>query len=110
MLSGIQIIGAIFGLVMLYLSRLYYMRKEIGRFDFLMWLIIWLGYLYAVLFPQTLNVFLEGLGLISGMHLFTIVSFMVAFGILFHLYRITKKMQSKMEKLVSEVAHQGMKK
>ncbi len=106
MLVGIQIAGLLFGLVMLYLSHLYYKRGEIQILDFSLWLTVWVAYLYAVLFPQTLDVFLQTLGVQGAMHLFTITGFMLAFGIIFHLYRTTKKLQQKMEKLVTALAQE----
>lgn len=110
MLSGIQIIGLLFGLFMLYLSRLYYRRGEFKQFDFVFWCMIWVAYLYAILFPSTLNVMLETLGIMGAMHLLTIFGFMVSFGLLFYLFKITRKLQNKMEKLVTEVAQHGVKK
>ncbi len=110
MLIGIQIAGLVFGFVMLYLSHLYYRRGELSSTDFAIWCSVWVSFLYAVVFPQNLNVFLETLGVISAMDLFTIASFMVAFTVIFHLYKTTRRLQQKMEKLVSELAQRELKK
>lgn len=106
MFTGIQIAGMLFGLVMLYLCHLYYRRGDLGTVDFSLWAGIWVLYLYAVLFPQTLNFFLETLGIQGAMHLFTIASFMVSFAVIFHLYRTTRRLQRKIEKLVTALAHE----
>jgi len=106
MLVGIQVGGLFFGLIMLYLSHLYYRRGELGLLDFSLWFTIWIAYLYAVLFPQTLDILLQTLGVQGAMHLFTITGFMLAFAVIFNLYRTTKKMQQKMEKLVTTLAQE----
>lgn len=109
MILGIQVVGLFFGFVMLYLSHLYYRREEIRGIDFALWCSVWVAYLYAVMFPQALNVFLETLGVISAMDLFTIVSFMVAFTIIFSLYKTVRQLQRKIEKLVISIAHEELK-
>jgi len=60
-LIGIQIVGLIFGLIMIYFSYVYFRRKEFSPRDFIMWGAVWTAFIIAILFPQKLNIFLDTL-------------------------------------------------
>src|SRR3989344_2297566 len=95
MVVGIQIVGIIFGIGMLFLSYLYFRKKEFGPRDFAIWVIVWIIFLIAIMFPKTVNVLLDTLGIVSALWLFALV---------FHLHVSVRKGQRKLEKVVKKIA------
>ncbi|QQG38525.1 MAG: DUF2304 domain-containing protein [Candidatus Woesearchaeota archaeon] len=104
MVVGIQIIGIIFGIGMLFFSYVYFRRKDFGPRDFLFWVIIWLAFIYAVSFPKQLNILLDTLGIVSALWLFTIVAFLILFALVFYLHVIVRRNQMKLGFLVKKLA------
>jgi len=104
MLMNIQIIGIIFGIGMLYLTYIYFRRKEFNTIDALFWLIIWLGFIILLIFSNSLNLILESLSIQSAMDLFTMIGFVVMMMIVFHLYISWRRLGKKIELLVRKIA------
>jgi len=100
MVMGLQIVGLIFGLSMLYLTFVYHKKDSYGEQDFRLWTIIWLCYLFAVTFPEKLLVIKNPLEIVSYMDLFTIVGFMLFSFLIFNSHRITRENQRKIDKLI----------
>ena len=104
MVVGIQVVGFIFGIGMLFLSYLYFRKKEFGPRDFAVWVLVWIIFLIAVMFPKTVNVLLDTLGIVSALWLFTIAALLFLFALVFHLHVSVRKGQRKLEKVVKKVA------
>ncbi len=104
MIVGIQIIGVIFGLFMIYLTFLYYRRGNYHIYDFGIWMFIWITFICVVLSPNSFGGLLNPLKIGRLMDLFTIISFMTLFGIIFFLYIITRKNEEKINKIVRQIA------
>jgi len=64
MILGIQILGIVFSLIMIYLTFLYYKRKYYSKASLLLWTAVWLGALILVLFPQTIYGIMETLRIV----------------------------------------------
>lgn len=107
MIVGIQIIGIIFALFMIYLTFLYYKRGNYHFRDFGVWMFIWLSFMGIVLFPTSFGGLLNPLKVERLMDLFTILSFMTVFGVIFFLYLTTRKNEEKIKKVVREIALKG---
>lgn len=101
---GLQIIGIVFGLSMLYLSYRDYRRREIYFKDFMVWLTIWVGFLFAVSFPGTLEIVSESLGIVRVLDLLIIFSIMLLFSLVFMVYDTVRKSERKIDKVVEAVA------
>ena len=109
MIFGLQIIGILFALIMIYFTFLYYKREQYDKRGFIVWLIIWLGFMVMVAIPQTIYGVMETLSIKRTVDFFVIGGFLVFSVILFRMYVITKQTQKKVEFLVREVAIKGAK-
>ncbi len=110
MILGIQIIGVMFALFMTYLTFLYYKRGDYHFRDFGLWMFVWLSFICVVLSPSSFGGLLSPLEVSRLMDLFTILSFIVVFGIVFSLHLTTRRNEEKINKVVREIALDGDKK
>ena len=60
MILGIQILGVLFGLFMVYYSFLKMKKKEFSNNEFVFWGIVWIIIMLLVLFPHSLDFFVKG--------------------------------------------------
>ena len=104
MIIGLQIVGLIFGLGMLYLTFLHFKRKEYLKGDFIVWSVVWLFFLFMVMFPSTLYGIMESLMIERTVDFFVIGGFMLFSIIIFQMYVSLKRMQNKVEEVVRKVA------
>ena len=101
---GVQILGVLFGLFMLYLTILYFRRRDLNPGDVLIWVPVWIVFLIGVAFPKTLDFFLQTFNVISAIQLFTILVFMFFAIVIFYLYRSVRVNSKRVEKLVRIIA------
>jgi hypothetical protein len=104
MLLGIQILGALFSLFMLYFTFLHYKRNEIKQSEYIVWIIIWVCFIIISFFPWFLDPFTKTLNLQRTMDLFILCGFMILIGFMFHNYISLKKTQKKLEDIVRNIA------
>jgi len=104
MMLGIQLLGLIFGLFMLYITFLHFKRNEFTMNEAGFWSILWIAFLIVTLIPQILNPIMETLSIARTMDLFIILGFMFLITANFYTYGIVRKTQKKMENLVREIA------
>ena len=101
---GIQIVGFLFGLFMLYYSFLNYKRKEFTIKEFSFWVILWIVFILVALFPSLLDPLVKGIGFLRALDLLTIVGFLFLIAAIFYTYTITRKNQKQLETIVREIA------
>lgn len=94
---NIQVIASIFGLVMAYLSFLHYKRKEFNHYQFVIWEILWVGFIIVTLLPDRFNVVTEKLGIARAFDLFAIGAFVVILSLTFHNYLLITKLEKRLE-------------
>lgn len=104
MFLGIQVLGIIFGLFMLYLTILCFRKKDLNTGDIIVWIPIWILFLIGVIFPKTLDVFMQTFNVIGAIQLFSILGFMFFAIIVFYLYRAVRINSKRVEKLVRIIA------
>ena len=104
MIIGIQILGICFGIFMLYLSYIYFKRKDFSRQDFVLWLLIWSCFLISIIIPEALTLLLRPLAITRVMDLLIISSLMALFLIVFVMYRINRKNEKKLKTIVKKLA------
>ncbi|MGV8169072.1 MAG: DUF2304 domain-containing protein [Candidatus Nanoarchaeia archaeon] len=104
MIAGVQILGIIFCIIMVYFSYVYYKRKNYGLRSLILWMAVWLGALFVVSFPKTLYGIMEALKIQRTADFLTLLGFAFFAVITFYLYIIVKKNNRKMELLVRELA------
>ncbi len=106
---GIQILALIFGLVMMFLTYYSLRKREFSGIDFALWLLVWLGFTLAAIFPMTLKFFLQTFGVISVVQLFSILGMMFIFVVTFYLYKTVRKNKKQIEEVVKKVALEKVK-
>ena len=109
-LLGIQVIGSLFGIFMVYYSFLQYKRKEISGRQYILWLTLWVIFILVAIFPGWLDPFTARIGFIRTFDFLVLVGFMFLTGLLVYTYAKLRKTQSKLEELVRKIAIQTAKK
>ena len=104
-LLGIQIIGVLFALLMLYLTFLHLRRKEFTVKETIFWFGAWIVFLFLAIFPMGFDFIIKNwLSFERRLDFFIVIGFMFLIGMIFHRYTIMRKLQNKVEKIVSRMA------
>ena len=110
MVLGIQIVGVLFALFMLYLTFLHKKRNEFKTAEYVLWAVFWLAFMFISLFPTSLNFIVATLHMSRALDLLVIGGFLFVILISFYTYSITRKTQNKVEDLVRKIAIKKAKK
>jgi hypothetical protein len=103
-LIGIQIIGVLFGVFMMYYTFLHYKRKEFTIKEYGFWMVLWAVFILVTLYPGVLDPVLESLSIARALDFFIIVGFLFLIGVIFYTYTIVRKSQKKIEEIVRNIA------
>ncbi len=102
---GIQILGVLFGLMMIYFSFMHKKRKEFTEKESFFWITIWIFFIIVTLFPTSIDFLAKDiLNMSRTMDFLIITGFIVITGLLFHVYGVSRKTQKKMESVVRSMA------
>jgi len=104
MVLGVQILGLLFGLFMIYYSFLHFKRKEFTLKEFIFWVFLWILFIYISLFPDSLDFIVSRLSLSRTMDFFIISGFMVLIALFFYTYTLVRSNQKKIEFIVRKIA------
>lgn len=104
MLFGVQILILLFGLIMVYFTFLYYKRANYDKVGLVVWFLIWLGFIFLGIFPQTVYGIMQLLAIERTADLFYAGGMLFFAVLMFYLYNITKKNQKQVETLVRMLA------
>ena len=104
MLLGVQILGVLFALFMIYMTFLNQKRKEFNAKEYFFWISSWTLLLIITLFPNILSPFVKGLHLHRTMDLLTILGFLCIIGLLFYNYTKLRKTNNKVERIIRKIA------
>ena len=104
MFLGIQILGIIFGLLMIYFTFLHYKRQEFSKINFLFWEIAWIIFIIIVVFPEITNSLIYRLGVGRTMDFLMILGLMFITFMTFYNYTSINKMNRKIEEKVRKEA------
>ena len=105
MILGIQILGVLFGLFMIYITFLYSKRRDFTLKEWAFWSILWVGFILVTLFPSSFNVIVKGFfKLQRPLDFYIIVGFMFLTGAVFYTYTIVRKNQKRIEFIVRKIA------
>ena len=110
MIAGLQLIGILFGVVMLYLSYVYYKKNTYTQRSFVLWGAVWVIVVIIFAAPQITYGLLGFLKIERTADLLTAVSLVFLTTIVFYIYSTVKQLQRKMEELVRELATREVKK
>jgi len=101
---GIQMLGILFGIFMLYYTFLQMKRKDFTAKEYSFWMILWAVFLIVTIFPALLDPIVESLSLARTMDFFIILGFMFLIGAIFYTYTLARKNQRKVEEIVRKMA------
>lgn len=101
---GIQILGILFAIFMLYYTFLQKKRKDFTTKEYSFWVILWTIFLIVTIFPGLLDPIVKSLSLARTMDFFIILGFMFLIGSIFYTYTLVRKNQKKLEEIVRKVA------
>lgn len=108
MILGIQLIGIMFTVFMVYLTFLSYKQNKISKPEWIIWLGIWVTFITITLFPSILNPVLETLNLYRAMDLYISLGFLFFIIVIFNLYTSLRSTQIKMETIIRELANKNV--
>jgi hypothetical protein len=105
MLFGIQFIGILFALFMLYITFLHKKRNEFTLNESGFWTIMWVGFIFLVLFPHSFDFIIKDvLDFGRTMDFFIVIGFMFVIGAIFYTYTVLRKTQKKVDTIVRKIA------
>ena len=105
MILGIQILGVLFALFMIYLTFLHGKRKEFTSKEGLVWMLLWVVFIFITLSPSSLDFITKGIfNLKRPLDFFIIVGFLFLIGTVFYTYGIVRRNQKRIEEIVRKVA------
>ncbi len=104
MILGVQIIGILFGLAMIYVTLLYYRKNDYTFSDFIIWLIIWISFILVMIFPQGLYGIMGQLKIKKTVDFLVMCGFLFFSVVIFYLYALVRRNQRKIEQLVRKQA------
>lgn len=103
-LLGIQIIGILFGLFMIYYVFLHRKRKELTIKEYLFWIFLWILFIILTLFPGLLKPIVTSIGFARTMDFFIVAGFMFLMGSLFYIYLLVRGNQKRLEEIVRKIS------
>lgn len=99
-----EILGAIFLLIMMYLTFIAFKKKHISKPIMFVWLAIWVAGFIAMVFKDYVFKLLPALSVYRIFDLYTIIGFMFFLFMIFYLFSKLKQSQKKLEKLARYIA------
>lgn len=109
-LFGIQIISISFAFFMLYITTLHFKRGQIGKMEYLFWLLVWCAFIAFALFPRILDPLLAKVFVTRAMDLLMIWAFMILSYLGYVNHIGIKDMQKRINKVVSDDSKKKAKK
>jgi len=102
---GIQIVGLLFGLFMLYYSFLNFKKRNFSVSELFLWETFWVLLMFITLFPKSLDFLVKDiLSLTRPLDFFIIIGFLFLILLTFVNYNITKISEKKVNKIISKVS------
>ncbi|MFA6461376.1 MAG: DUF2304 domain-containing protein [Candidatus Woesearchaeota archaeon] len=101
---GVQIIGILLGLLMLYLTFLSFKRKEFNVKELVFWLGAWVLFIVVTMFPYLMEYFTRKMSLQRPLDALIIFGFVFLIILGFYNYSKNKKIMKKVETLVQRIA------
>ena len=107
---GIPIFGMFFSCIMIYLTFLHYKRKEFSVEIFFFWLTLWLGFIFMVVYPTSLDFLIRGI-LKFGRRLdfFIVLGFIFLIALMYYNYIVVRYTKKRVERIIREVALEKVK-
>ena len=100
----LQIIGVGIALIALYMSYLYLKRNVFNKLEFIIWFIIWFGFMMVTITPSSFKILIETLAIARVMDLIMIVAFVIIYILGFRNYIVGKEHQKRFDLLIRKDA------
>ena len=100
----IQLLGLLFGLLMLYFTFLHYKRNEFKIETFLFWALLWVVYILMVIYPTSLDFFVEQLKFGRRLDFFVVFGFLFIVALVYYNYLSIHKTKRRMEIMTRKIA------
>lgn len=105
----IQILCVVFGFLMMYVIRIHYGKKHLEQLEYIGWMLIWVGFIFAAIFPQTFRGVTETLHIARVFDLLVIIGLMIVIAMTFQNRMNTKNIEKKLEEVIRKRAIDGAK-
>ena len=101
---GIQVFGLVFSAFILYVSFLYYKKRQFTLIEWGFWTGFSVMFAAVSVFPQFLDPVVATLNLTRKLDLFIILGFMFLIAATFYTYTVTRRTDRRMEDVVKKMA------
>jgi hypothetical protein len=101
---GVQIIGILFAMFMIYVSFLNWKKSDISRSEMSFWLLLWIIFILITLFPKILQGLSTFLVFTRVMDLLMVIAFMILTIIGYMNHISNRELEKKIERLVKNQA------
>jgi hypothetical protein len=85
---------------MIYFALIHRRRGELGRIEFISWVVIWTFTVFVVIFPELLRDFAKTFFITRLFDLMIVGAFILVISIVARIYVRTKKTEKKLERLI----------
>ena len=103
-LSGVQILGALFGLLLLYLAFVHQKRREFTIKEWFGWSGLAIVFIIFAIFPQILDPVTVRLKIFRALDFMVILGFMFMIIVIFYTYTLSRTNQKKLEIIIRSEA------
>ena len=104
MILGIQIIGLLFGSLMLYITFVHFKKRDFTIKESVFWLGLWSAFLVVTLFPAIADPIVSTLDISRKLDFFVILGILFMITAVYHTYTIVRANQRKLEDVVRAIA------
>ncbi|MBN1275009.1 DUF2304 domain-containing protein [Candidatus Woesearchaeota archaeon] len=103
-MAGIQLIGMLFGIGMLYLTYVHYQKKDFTWRSALVWTAVWLAFIVIIILPESVYGIMQALRIERTADFFVMTGFVLFAVIIFYLFITVKRNERKVEGMVRALA------
>lgn len=104
MIVGLQIIGILFSLIMIYFALLHYKKGHLNGMEISSWIIIWVLVILIVIFPEVVRLYAMSFAVSRVLDLLIAGAFVVVFIMVASSYVRVSQLEKRIEELVRKLA------
>lgn len=104
MIVGLQIIGILFSLIMVYFALLHYKKGHLNGMEISSWIIIWVLVILIVIFPEVVRLYAMSFAVSRVLDLLIAGAFVVVFIMVASSYVRVSQLEKRIEELVRKLA------
>ncbi len=103
MIVGLQIIGILFSLIMVYFALLHYKKGHLNGMEISSWIIIWVLVIFVVIFPEVVRIYASSFAVSRVLDLLIAGAFVVVFIMVASSYVRVSQLEKRIEELVRKL-------